>query len=276
MTDSCLVPCSPLLCALVVTVAACAQGVDGAGFDLAIDAAVDALASPEAASAPPHALAPRPTSSAADLDASADAATAPPAAPAAPDAAPGDADVADASPGSRPSPGDLLITEVMFYPSGAEPQSEWFEVYNLTGSPKVLSGLTIQDGYPRTHTIGTSPVVVAPPYAYVVLVRSRSAAQTDLLPASSVVYEYGAGVLADQGIQLENGVGGAVSLWDGTTELADVPYGSWGAAVAPGETIEMSALRYTGSDTPSAWCVARYAWAIGADDGTPGAPGDCP
>jgi hypothetical protein len=74
-----------------------------------------------------------------------------------------------------PSAGDLLITEVMFYPSGPEPQSEWFEVYNPTDTPLLLSGLTIQDGYPRAHVIASNPPVVAPALAYELLLRKRFA-----------------------------------------------------------------------------------------------------
>jgi len=174
-----------------------------------------------------------------------------------------------------PSVGDLLITEVMFYPWGPEPQSEWFEVYNLTGSPLLLSGLTIQDGYPRIHVIASNPPVIAPPFAYVLLVRNQLAATGNLLPATSVVYEYGAGLPADQGIQLQNGAPGDLSLWDGSTLLVDVPYGPWAMAFV-GQSIELASLVYAASDTPAAWCVAQYAWAAGTDYGTPGSGSDCP
>jgi hypothetical protein len=66
-----------------------------------------------------------------------------------------------------------------------------------------------------------------------------------------------------------------VSLWNGNTKLANVPYGSWGV-VSLGQSIEIGALRYAGSDQPGSFCLARYPWAVGADDGTPGAPSDCP
>jgi hypothetical protein len=174
-----------------------------------------------------------------------------------------------------PSAGDLLITEVMFYPSGPEPQSEWFEVYNPTGMPLLLSGLTIQDGYPRAHVIASNPPVVAPPLAYVLLVRNGLAATDNLLPPAAVVYEYGAGLPADQGIQLQNGLAGDVSLWSGTTLLVDVPYGPWGMA-SVGQSIELASLQFTSNTTQAAWCLGQYSWAAGADYGTPGRASDCP
>jgi hypothetical protein len=180
-----------------------------------------------------------------------------------------------AAPPLAPSAGDLLITEVMFYPSGPEPQSEWFEVYNSTDTPLLLSGLTIQDGYPRAHVIASNPPVVAPPLAYVLLVRNALAATDNLLPPAAVVYEYGAGVPADQGIQLQNGAAGDVSLWSGTTMLVDVPYGPWGMA-SVGQSIELASLQFTSNSAQTAWCLGQYSWAAGADYGTPGRASDCP
>jgi hypothetical protein len=189
------------------------------------------------------------------------------------DDAAGDSDIPPGA--AQPVPGDLLITEVMFYPSGPEPQCEWFEVYNLADGPRLLSGLTIQDGYPRTHVIAATPAVVVPPSAYVVLVRNQVAAVDELVPPSSIVYEYGAGQPAGQGVELENGTTGDLSLWSGGTLLADIPYGPWGMA-SLGQSIELAGLVTTGNDQPGAWCLAQYSWASGSDNGTPGAPNDCP
>jgi hypothetical protein len=186
----------------------------------------------------------------------------------------GSNDPGDAPAPLTPSAGDLLITEVMFYPWGPEPQSEWFEVYNRTGSPLLLSGLTIRDGYPRAHLIASNPAVVAPPAGYVVLVRDRLAATSNLLPPAAVIYEYGAGLPADQGIQLQNDASGDVSLWSGTTLLVDVPYGPWGMA-SVGQSIELASLQ-SAPNAAQAWCLGQYPWAAGADYGTPGAASDCP
>jgi hypothetical protein len=172
-----------------------------------------------------------------------------------------------------PMPGDLVITEIMFQPSGPEPESEWFEVYNQTSSPVLLSGLTIQDGYLDTQVIASSPVVVAQPGEYLLLVRSISGAQEAQLPSASILYAYGTGVPDDAGIELDAGPFGELTLLNGQTVLADVPYGQWGVS-APGQSIELGTSATTQSD-PSGWCLAENPWAPGSDDGTPGAPSDC-
>jgi hypothetical protein len=195
------------------------------------------------------------------------------------DAGAGDPSEADpaadtATPPGSPQPGDLLITEIMFYPSGSEPESEWFEVYNTTGGPLDLNGVTIQDGYPRVHVIASGAPVIAPPGQYVVLVRSRESAVASDVPDESIVYEYGAGLASNEGIQLENGATGALSLWSGGVALVAAPYGPWGLA-SIGSSIELASLQTFG-DQATDWCVAASAWAAGSDFGTPGAAGDCP
>ncbi len=175
---------------------------------------------------------------------------------------------------ASPAVGDLLVTEVMFEPSGTEPDSEWFEIYNLASSPRLLSGLTIEDGYQDTHVIASSPPVVVPAQAYVLLVRDMAAATAALVPAAAIVYEYGTGLSQDEGIELDDGATSDLSLWNGSTLLVDVPYGSWDAAY-PGQSIELAASGSSPTD-PASWCLAENPWANGSDDGTPGAPSDCP
>jgi hypothetical protein len=174
---------------------------------------------------------------------------------------------------SGPSVGDLAITEVMLSPSGPEPQSEWFEVYNLTSGPLVLSGITIEDGYGDTHVIASSPSVVLAPYAYGLLVRDRAGATQSLLPTSAIAYAYGTGVDPDEGIELDAADFGELSLWNGDTLLVDVPYGLW-TPPYPGQSLELGNPQ-SAADDPSKWCFAESPWANGSDDGTPGARTDC-
>jgi hypothetical protein len=110
---------------------------------------------------------------------------------------------------------------------------------------------------------------------YVLFVRDLAAALVNGLPPDAIVYEYGTGVSIVDGVQLDDGPSGAVSLWDEDVELASVPYGSWGV-VAFEQTLELSTLRLVGSDTAGVWCFAQSPWAIGSDFGTPGAANDCP
>lgn len=44
-----------------------------------------------------------------------------------------------------PFGGGLLISEVLFNPTGTEPNAEWIELYNDTGTPLILSGFKVGD-----------------------------------------------------------------------------------------------------------------------------------
>jgi hypothetical protein len=175
---------------------------------------------------------------------------------------------------SSPSPGDLVISEVMYAPSGPIPAFQWFEVCNLTNAPLLLSGLTIDNGQGDLTAIPADPPVVVDPYAFALVVRSRAGAAAAQLPSGAIVYEYGAGVPAGQGIQLATDPTGDLALWNGGTLLADVPYGTWSLA-ATGQSIELAYLRYAGADQPGSWCAALFPWGTETDEGTPGHPSDC-
>ena len=187
-------------------------------------------------------------------------------------------DDADADDGSSaavtPSIGDLVITEIMFDPSGPVPEAQWFEVYNLTDEPELLNGLTIEDSWGDAQTISSTPPVIAPPFAYVVLVRDMSTAVSNGIPAGSIVYEYGAGQSSYQGIEFASDWTGDLSLWNGGQEIVDVPYGGWGLSYT-GDSIELASLQFVGADQPGNWCVAQQPWGPGSDYGTPGVASDC-
>jgi hypothetical protein len=187
----------------------------------------------------------------------------------------GDDGAATAGSAAQASPGDLLVTEIMFEPSGTSPQSQWFEVYNTTATPVLLSGLTIRDGWGDSQLVASSPPVLAPPFTYVVLVRDEVTAVVAGVPDVSIVYDYGAGLRPNLGIQLATDDTGDLSLWNGPTQVVDVPYGPWGLGFQ-GESIELAALEPAFESDSTQWCVAQLPWAAGSDDGTPGLPNDCP
>jgi hypothetical protein len=174
---------------------------------------------------------------------------------------------------ATPAPGDLAITEVMLSPSGPEPASEWFEIYNLAPSPRLLNGLTIQDGYGNTAIVTSAAAVVVPAATYGLFVRDEAAAVQTFVPAPAIVYAYGAGLAASAGIDLDEGTAGDLSLWSNGTLLADVPYGMWDASWV-GQSLELGTPQSDATD-PNQWCIAQSPWASGSDDGTPGAPNDC-
>jgi hypothetical protein len=170
-------------------------------------------------------------------------------------------------------PGDFLITEVMYNPAGTEPRSEWFEVRNTTASSRSLSGLEIHDGANRTHVIGAG--VVIGPGEYAVLVRSRTAAVSSLVPPGVIAYEYGAGLADSAGIQLSNSMSGTVALHEGATIIARADYGGWFPASA-GASIQLKSLTFAAGTEATSWCVSPKTWTAGADKGTPGAANNCP
>jgi hypothetical protein len=174
-----------------------------------------------------------------------------------------------------PALGDLLVTEVMFDPSGVQPGAQWFEIHNLAQSPKLLSGLTIEDQNGIVAVIASDPPVVVPAGSYAVIVRDRAQALAGFIPAGSIVFEYGSGQSADAGIQLASDVTGELSLWQGSLELDDVPYGLWGMD-SPGHSVELGPQQLVGADQPWNWCLASNPWATASDEGTPGQANDCP
>lgn len=170
----------------------------------------------------------------------------------------------------RLSAGDLLISEVMYNPSGAEPNGEWIEIFNPGNVTRSLLGLTIYDSAGRTHTI-TGNVMVAP-NAYAVLVRKIADSG---IPSAKIAYEYGLGVAAGSGIQLTNANSGYVQVRDGATVVAEAKYGAFGVG-AEGASAQLKVVTYAGSQVAQNWCTSAKPWVAGSDKGTPGDASDCP
>lgn len=175
----------------------------------------------------------------------------------------------DPAAGGKPKQGEVLITEVMYDPTTAEPATEWIEVHNTAPSARTLSGLKIVDGANREHVIGAGVSIAAG--EYVVLAQSKAGALAAKLPASVVVYEYGS---TNPSIQLANGASGAVWLRDGNTTIARAEYGGW--YTQAGSSIQLRTMTFAAGAQKSAWCLSSNSWAPNSDDGTPGAPNDCP
>lgn len=173
---------------------------------------------------------------------------------------------------SKPASGEIVVTEVMYATVAPEPMSEWIEVLNLASSERTLSGLTLTDGGGRTHVIGAG--VTLGPGAYGLLVRDKAAAIANDVPASAILYEYGAGLPSNAGVLLANGSTGAISLSDGAVRLANVPYGGW-FSQSGGSSIQRRTTNANTSESASDWCLSLDAWTSGSEKGTPGAANDC-
>lgn len=174
---------------------------------------------------------------------------------------------------TKPTKGEVLITEVMYDSTGTEPSTEWIELYNTTNAKRSLSGLTLVDGGNRTHVIAAGITIDAG--AYVILARSKAAATTAKVPAAAIIYEYGTGLTDSTGVQLANGASGAIHLKDGSTDIAQSTYGGW-FSQSGGSSIQLKTLTYASGTQSSSWCLSKTSWTTGSDKGTPGAASDCP
>jgi hypothetical protein len=171
-----------------------------------------------------------------------------------------------------PTAGEVLITEVMYDPSVDEPAGEWIELRNTTSTARTLSGLTLADGGGRVHEIGGTTLAI-PAGAYVVLARSRAGAVAAKVPASAIVYEYGAGGSAATGIQLSNSATGGVWLRRGDVTITQAAYGGWQGQ--QGSSLQLVTQTHAASALEASWCVSQTPWSPGSDRGTPGRPSDC-
>ena len=165
-----------------------------------------------------------------------------------------------------PAFGDVVLSEILFDPSGAEPDGEWIEVANVSAEPLELRGVTLRDGAGRTHTIGTSAIVA--PGAFAVLVRSATACMAAGVPSSAVIYDYGRGVSAQSGVILANGSTGAILLERGGVTLARAAYGTFGLSSSPGHSFQVRALVVESNPTGASYCSSATP--------TPGAAPNCP
>jgi hypothetical protein len=181
----------------------------------------------------------------------------------------------DASPlpdGSQPITGilagELLVTEVMFNPTGTEPDSEWIELHNTTTKTLNLAGLLLVDASARVSVVG--PGVTLGPGAYGVMVRKRAGST---VPATAIVFEYG---LVQPGVQMVNSATGVLQVKDGPVLLAECKYGPFGVG-GTGASAQLKTVTLAGSQAAAGWCTSVNAWSgSGADRGTPGMPTDCP
>ncbi len=162
-------------------------------------------------------------------------------------------------------PGDLVITEVMANPAGADKGLEWFEVYNPTDAEIDLSGLLLrfrrEDGSgEKLHQVQDA---VIGPGQYLVFGDADPEA-----PPAHVDYGYGEG-LGASGL---NNSGGELSVACGTSAIDVILYEEVGDSVSRtfDGTREPDAA---GNDDLEAWCDAATEYAEGSF-GTPGTAND--
>ncbi len=179
----------------------------------------------------------------------------------------GDADPGGTTPAG---PGDVVLSEIMFDPSGAEPQQEWVEIYNTTPGAKSLAGLSLVDNGGRSHTIASGVTVSG--HGFVVLVHDHTGALAAALPGAGSLYEYGAD---GGGPLLANSAQASIALMKGSTSIVNVPYGGFSIG-SNGASIQLKTLTAAASASKASWCESLHPWPGGGDKGTPAAANDCP
>jgi hypothetical protein len=162
-------------------------------------------------------------------------------------------------------PGDLVITEIMADPEGANAGKEWFELYNATSGVVHLAGLTLEvvgTGGSKTHLVRGLDAPDVSPLEYVAL-------GDGVAGLNDLAYSYG----TDLG-SLSNTTG-TVIVRCGDAEVDRVEYGGTAGPGAPttGRSLQLSGSvtpEYQANDDPASWCDATELMGDGVDYGTPG------
>jgi len=163
--------------------------------------------------------------------------------------------------------GSILITEIMYDPSGlSDTEGEWFEVYNNSGQAINLQNLVLERDDINRHVI-TESIDLLPDHYYVF---QRTAQATE----ASNSYSYGSD------ITLSN-TGATLTIYNEGTEsdpgalIFSVNYGNAGFPGGTGESICLSPLSFNAGDaiSGSSWCTSTSIYYTG-DAGTPGTPND--
>ncbi len=166
----------------------------------------------------------------------------------------------------QPSPGDVVINEIMQNPAAvSDSAGEWFELVNTTASPIDIEGWTIADVDFDSHVISNGGPLVIPANGYLVLGNNDDNATNG---GVSVDYNYGSSFF------LANGDDELVLLDGGLTEIDRVEWDN--GATFPDPNGASMALDDPANDNNvgANWCTASTPYGDG-DLGTPGAANDC-
>ncbi len=159
-----------------------------------------------------------------------------------------------------PTPGDLIITEIMHTPAAVGSEGEYVEIYNTTAAPIDLQNYVLKDDGGNTHTIALS--VVVPAMGYAVLGADANMATNGGYTAD---YQYSSFFLSATD---------EVVLECTGTVIDSVDYGTaLGFPAATGASISLDPNFYnqTDNDNGANWCVSSTTTGLsGGDLGTPG------
>lgn len=159
------------------------------------------------------------------------------------------------------APGDLVVSELMYNPLGAEPGAEWFELVNRSADRLELNGVVLASG-PELD-VPLAPRVLEPG-SRAVFCRSVEAGPAGCVP-------YGRVVLNNRADELTVSSASGVLI----DRVAYGTTGEWPRSVN-GRSIQLNeaAIDSNANDLGTNWCPANTP--SGIDLGTPGAPNTCP
>ena len=172
---------------------------------------------------------------------------------------------------AAPAVGDVIVTEIMYDPNYdlADATAEWFELTNVSGEARLLSGCTIGDDSGATNAV-SAMVLEAGGQA---LFAKSATANGGLNPDGTFTVALG-------------NSGDSVILTCGGVVIDEVAYSTangFPVAKARSLSLDPGAFDATANDDGANWCLAQDVYYVGtngpAEDnyGTPGAPNPaCP
>lgn len=159
----------------------------------------------------------------------------------------------------RPTPGQLVLSEIMANPAGTDSEEEWVELANLGGAAFDLNGLGVDregDTSPPALIVSATCKPVAAG-GYAVLARSADAAKNGGLPRVDALYA------------LSLGDAGNLRVLDGAALLDAI---AWSDAPSSASLqLDRAYLTPAGNDDEAHLCAATAPYGTGSNKGSPGA-----
>ena len=181
--------------------------------------------------------------------------------------------------------GELIITEIMGDPEGADGEREWLELYNTTDRELALFTLKIEDneqGNKFTSMQILDPQATIPANGYVVLAANPDAALNGNIQGALAL---GSGLLKNTPDE-DPGSGESLMRLKLVTESGTLIDEVYYAKPKSGQAQQLSLSSYSGAgvtdpgasnDTPANFCLATAEYASGYGTGSPGAANEeCP
>ncbi len=161
--------------------------------------------------------------------------------------------------------GELVITEIMPNVEGTDTDLEWFEIYNPTGAPIDLDGLTIRDDDLDSFDIVGSYIV--PAGSYFVIGESEIAVPGNV---DLIWNDF------DDGFSLGNTTDEIILEWRGA-EIDRIEYnGGWPLSSGVSAGLSAPFLDAEANDLTDNWCEGLEPYGVDPNLGSPGAPNpDC-